>query len=71
MIQKSEVLRLIASVKFREFDENDRMGFQGCESENPMIGENDDYLVILDGNVVCILTADFDSDQQTFFLNEM
>lgn len=71
MVQKNEVLRLIASIKFREFDELARMAFQGCESENPMIGENDEYLVILDGDVVCVLGSDPDSDQQTFFLNEM
>ena len=70
MIHKSEVLRLIASIKFREFSENDRMSFQGCDSENPMIGENDDYLVILDGDVVCVLGSDPDSEQQLFFLRD-
>jgi len=70
MIQKNEVLRLIASIKFCEFSENDWLVFQGCTSENPMIGENDDYLVILDGDVVCVLTNDFDSEQQMFFLRD-
>lgn len=71
MIKQSEVLRLIASIKFREFDETDWMAFQGCgQSETPMIGETDKYHVILDGDAVCVLSIDPESDQQTFFLDE-
>jgi len=50
----SEILRLIATAKFRPFDEADWDAFLGCESENPMIAEYEyngrTGVIVLDGD---------------------
>jgi len=39
-------------VIFRPFDNNDWDGFNGCETENPMIGESENTIIIIDGNAI-------------------
>ena len=50
----SEILRLIATAKFRPFDEADWDAFLGCDSENPMIAEYEyngrTGVIVLDGD---------------------
>jgi len=52
----SEILRLIATAKFRPFDDEEIVGvaFLGCESENPMIAEYEyngrTGVIVLDGD---------------------
>jgi hypothetical protein len=46
----SEALRLVGQTTFREFTQTDWYSFAGCETDNPLIGENGDWLIILDGN---------------------
>jgi len=41
----------LAGFNFRVMTRNDLMGFSGCQSPVPLIAENDDYLVIIDGSV--------------------
>lgn len=57
-------LSLIAEIQFRPFDKHDFMAFSGVDTENPLIGENDEYLVILDGNMVDIFPIDVDQHIQ-------
>ena len=45
-------LKLMAKVQFRPFDDSDWMGWAGCESAEPMIGEIGDITVVLDGDTV-------------------
>jgi hypothetical protein len=52
----AEALNLIATLTFRPFSESDYWGFAGVESENPMIAENDEFYVILDGETVGFLS---------------
>lgn len=47
-----EALRLIATATFHPFGESDWYSFQGCKTENPMIAETEQYLIILDGDEV-------------------
>ena len=58
---RAQALRLIAFTTFREFTKEDWYGFAGCESENPMMGENhwhgEDILIVLDGSSVNMLFA--------------
>lgn len=58
---RAEALRLIATCSFREFTKADWYGFQGCESESPMIGETKfqdrDILIVLDDEKVLMLYA--------------
>lgn len=65
-----EALGLIATLKFRPFDESDYNGFSGVESENPMIAENDEFVVVLDGDCVEFLSMNGHISQQ-FRLNEV
>lgn len=39
----------LRSLNFRVFDETDYYGFAGVESPVPLIAENDEQIVILDG----------------------
>jgi len=47
-----EALSLIATLSFRPFDESDYMGFAGVESENPLIASNDEFVCVIDGDIV-------------------
>ena len=42
--------KFLRSLNFRKFDDNDFMGFGGVQSPVPLIFENDEMIVILDGN---------------------
>jgi hypothetical protein len=39
----------LSGFKFKPMDSVDKMGFAGVESPVPLIAENEDYLVIIDG----------------------
>jgi hypothetical protein len=41
----------LAGFNFRIMTRNDLLCFSGCESPVPLIAENDQYLVIIDGSV--------------------
>jgi len=47
-----EALSLIATLSFRPFNESDYMGFAGVESENPLIASNDEFVCVIDGDIV-------------------
>ena len=49
-LSAAEAFRLIASATFHPFGESDWYSFSGCKTENPMIAETDQYLIILDGD---------------------
>jgi hypothetical protein len=66
----AEALGLVASLEFRPFGEADYRGFSGVESENPMIAENEDFYVVLDGERVEFLSMNGHIHQQ-FRLNEV
>jgi hypothetical protein len=65
-LDRNEALTLIAKTTFSPFTKADYESFAGVESENPYIGENGDYIIILDGNMVQFMNAD--GDFQSFFL---
>lgn len=50
--------KFLRSLNFRKFNETDYMGFGGVQSPVPLIFENDDYLVILDGNYCEVYLAE-------------
>ncbi len=62
------VLRMIGKASFREFEQPDWIVYQGCTSNNPLIGEIVDsagllgpvgvYTIILDGTAVNIIHED-------------
>lgn len=60
----TEALKLIARTQFAPFTESDYYGFQGIESENPMLGEFDGWTIVIDGDV-----AQFEQDGDWFIFN--
>lgn len=48
----------LAGFNFRIMTKSDLQAFNGCESPVPMIAENDQYLVILDGSVCEVYGTD-------------
>ena len=58
MITQADVLRLVATSPFRKFVKLDYERFAGVESANPMISENDTFLIVLDGNIVSYFNDD-------------
>jgi hypothetical protein len=69
-ITKTQALTLLASTTFRDFTKNDWACFAGCESENPRIGENGPYMVVIDGDIINILHNDDIYGGQLFTLTE-
>lgn len=58
MLTAAEILRLVANADFRPFTERDFMCFGGVETANPLISEIEEFIVILDGDTVCVLNED-------------
>ena len=53
-----EAMKLIATTEFRPFTKSDWEAFSGCQTDNPMIGENDRWTIIIDGNEVTFCYED-------------
>ena len=68
---KAELLGLIAKTQFRPFEEADWWAFAGCESKEPMIGETDEYIIVLDGAQVNIVHPDDGYGGQLFELSQL
>ena len=53
-----EAMKLIATTEFRSFTKSDWEAFSGCQNENPMIGENGRWTIVIDGNEVTFCYED-------------
>lgn len=53
-----EAFRLIAGTTFRPFTETDWQAFQGCQTENPLVGENGEWAIVIDGEEVTFVDED-------------
>ena len=51
-------LLMVARTEFRPFTLSDWDAFSGCNSECPMIGENGNDLIIIDGDEIQIIDAE-------------
>jgi hypothetical protein len=71
MLNVTQALLLIARTEFVPFTQSDWDAFCGCESENPLIGYNGDYCLVLDGDTVNIIGSDDEYGGQLFNLNEI
>jgi hypothetical protein len=58
-----EVLTIVARTNFTAFDETDFSSFAGVVSENPLIGYFDDYTIVIDSDVICVINAHGDEAQ--------
>ena len=54
----SQILALVARTEFRPFTKHDWQAFAGCNSDEPLIGENGDYTVVIDGETIEVLDAE-------------
>ena len=72
MITESQALRLVAISTFRPFSDLDWSRSVGYITDNPLIYETDDYVLILDGSSLAYVTyPDGDPEEQTFMLEQM
>jgi hypothetical protein len=51
-LDHSAALRLIAQTTFHPFTNADYQTYGGVESTNPMIGETEQYVIIIDGDLI-------------------
>ena len=69
---QAQVLRLAAISTFRAFNDFDWNHWAGCMSEEPLICETDDYIIIIDGSVLSYMdVTSGDIEEQTFMLEQM
>lgn len=61
-------LALLAQTEMKPFTKADWMSFAGAETENPLIGENGDFLLVLDGTILEIFEADNENGSYMFNL---
>ena len=52
----------LRSINFSVMTDTDRMGFAGAQSPVALIGENDQYLVVVDGNYCEVYSAEAMAD---------
>ena len=52
MLNVTEALLMVARSTFRPMADVDYYGYAGAESENPMIAESGDYVIIIDGEII-------------------
>jgi hypothetical protein len=64
-----EVLKIIAQTDFRPFHKAEWDTFNGCESKNPIIGEHDTMLVIIDADKVMLLDENDEYGGKLYFMN--
>lgn len=53
-----EALHMLATTGMRPFTKEDWLGFSGCETKYPMIGEDGNFILVLDGSVLNIIHCD-------------
>lgn len=57
----SEALLMVAKTEFKPFEPADYHAFSGVESDNPMLGEYGDWLIVIDGKVIQFTDQEMDS----------
>jgi hypothetical protein len=62
-----DAFKMIGETTFRPFTDSDWKAFQGCETQNPMIGENGQWAIVIDGDEVTFCSPDM--NWFTFKLN--
>ena len=67
---KTELFSIIAKTEFKPFDGFDWDCFAGCESENPLIGTYNDFVIVLDNDMINIVHSDDEYGGQLFELNQ-
>jgi len=70
-LSMTEALSLIAKTQFSPFTEADWFAFAGCESDDPVIGYNGDFAIVVDGDTVNIIHAEDEYGGQLFCLSEL
>ena len=68
---KAELLTFIAKAEFKPFTQMDWDAFSGCESENPFIGYNGEFAIVIDGNLINIVHSEDSYGGQLFELNQL
>ena len=67
---KSELLALIAKSEFLPFTKCDWYAWSGCQSENPLICETEEYTIVIDGHIVNMLYSEDEYGGELYSLIE-
>ena len=68
----STALLMLATAKFDPFTAADYDSYAGVTSENPMVGEFDDWFIIVDGDIIQLHNVSgVDNDFYLFKLSEL
>lgn len=63
-----EALALVARTEFRPMNEDDFYGFAGVKNSDALIAETEEYIIILDGDVISVLNEE--GTEAQFLLGE-
>lgn len=61
-------LERIATTEFRPFTKKDWSAFAGCMTKNPIIGESDWFVIVIDGYKVLFLSHGDDGEGNTYIM---
>ena len=64
-------LTILAGVEFKPFDDMDWNMFSGCQTENPLIGETDSYIIVIDGNRADFYPSDPDTPEMSYVFENL
>lgn len=68
---QTELLPLMAKTTFRPFGEADWWAFAGCETAEPMIGETDQFIIVIDGDMINIVHPEDEYGGQMYCLKQL
>jgi hypothetical protein len=68
---QAELFSLIAKTEFKPLDAVERQTWAGCESENPLIGYNGEFAIIIDGENITISHGEDEFGGRMYNLNRL
>jgi len=62
--------KILSEVTFHKMTDSERLGFEGCETEKPLIGEGPDGLLyVIDRELLCVM--DGEGSETQYYLNKL
>jgi hypothetical protein len=66
----AQALDILARTTLRDFTKDDWLGYSGCESEKPLIGEYNGTVVVVDGPCLLLIDGADEYGGQLFTLSQ-
>jgi len=68
---QAELFSLIARTEFKPLDAVERQTWAGCESENPLIGYNGEFAIVIDGENITVSHCEDEFGGRMYNLNRL